>query len=320
MQIKVNEEDLTERVRLVLQSVYRVEKSSSKDFTLNHWLDILRGSKSRNVIEKGHDSLPCYGKFANLNKADTQRLLSKLINDGFLREEMKFLQYDNIASYMRLGDKAKELQSGDRKFMFPFKQQASRNDQQRLPQPEENANIRQLYEIAYEALVEVSKAIASELKGVQYHLIVQLDALREISTKLPTTKTEFLKIPSITREFFENHGNRYLEVTKQYRLMLDDQIQLIQNADMNLDDDFDENYDESENLDESDSLYFRMDEPSTSTGTGRKKASNYGGSGGAKRKPYNKFGKSKYFYKKKKTTGNNSFTNKKFNFKKKDSW
>ena len=92
---------------------------------------------------------------------------------------------------------------------------------------EQDEETKRLIELAYQALEEVSKEIAKQRK-VQYHNIIPLEALREIATKLPITKAEFLKIPNVTNNVYDD---RYLKVTKLYKQMLNEQNDMKNNDD-----------------------------------------------------------------------------------------
>lgn len=300
----------------ILRSSYQIAKAKNRDFTTNHYVDILKGSGAKKIKEERHDQLECYGLFKSMDKSDVLRFFQKMISDGYLKEEMKVLQYDNIAAYIRIGDKARDFLPGRIPFEFPLSRRKSiqKSDNQQTNNPA-SQNRHQLSEIAYEALLEVSKTISKEL-GVNYQIILSLENLREIANKLPTTKTDFLKIPGISRGFFDIHGKRYLEQTKIYKQMLDEQIRMQQNdaQNANLFDDIDDDF---EMEDDSQSM---MQSSSKSNGK-----SNSRSSGSFKRKAGNFNYKSKYFKKKKTSaTGNKtgSFKNyKKLGFqKKKDSW
>jgi len=296
---QIRYEDYTSRVSQIVASVYKVEKNRNKDFTMNHWIDILKGSKAKKILEENHNELPCYAKFSNLRKEDITRLLRQMISFGYIREDFKVLQYENIAAYVRIGSNAKNLQQSDKNFLFPMKNTPAKESQSKSA-TNEIETINKLSEQAYEELIKVSKDIASKLL-VSYQIILPLEALREISVKLPTTRAEFLRIPNVTKDFFDKHGEKYIQVTKSYKML--NQMQ----GEENEWEDIDENYIES--LDES---------YESSIPTSTKKA---GGVSKAKskttyKKPnWNK--KSKYFNKK--STGNSSYK-KKFYTKKKDSW
>ena len=262
MQIKFKNEDYTAKAKIILQTVYKILSSKSKDFTVNHYIEILKGSKIAKLISEEHDKTTAYGKLSSFAKFDIERLLRKMISERILKEEMKVLQHENIAGYVRIGEKAKDLFEDRMRFEFPIVQNSKTVQQQRLPILEEDEDASKLSQLAYEALEEVSKEIAKQI-NVHHHNFIPLEALRVISIKLPTSKAEFLKIPNVTKEIYEKHGAKFQRVTKDYKSMLDEQRK-IKETDANLfDEDIDIGGDEEESNMDFDSI--NPDSPSTST-------------------------------------------------------
>ena len=117
---------------MILQSIYTIMKSQSKNFTANHYIDLLKGSKIKKIKDEKHDQLPAFGLFKNMQKTEIERLIRKLISDGFLKEDMVKLQFENIVAYVAIGQNAKDLYEGKIKFEFPVAISAN-NAQQALP-------------------------------------------------------------------------------------------------------------------------------------------------------------------------------------------
>lgn len=141
-----------------------------------------------------------------------------------------------------------------------------------------------VYQLAYEALEEVSRQIGRE-QNVRYQNVLPLETLREISTKLPTSEAEMLEIDEVTKVIFDKFGQRYLKVTTEYKQLLEEQRRM-QNEVGLFDDLDDENGDHNEAID-SDAVQLAH-RPSTSgvrradCSRGEKRRS--GGSGGGKEK------------------------------------
>ena len=209
-----------------------------KDFTMNHYIDILKGSKIAKITSNGHDKLPVFGRFKSFQKTDIDRLLRKMTTDGLIKEEMKVTGgngFDNVVGYVRLGDKAKAFYtSAGASFEFPVAQTQKTVKQNRLPIREEDELSNNVSQLAYDALEAVSREIGRE-KNMHYHNILPLETLREISVKLPTTAPEILRIANVTRDIYDKFGQRYLKVTKEYKNMLEEQRRM-QNEDGLFDD------------------------------------------------------------------------------------
>ena len=294
--------------------------SARPDFTINHYIEVLKGSRNQKVLSAKHDQLQLHGCFKEFKKEDIERLLRKMMSEGLIKEEVKKLEFENIVAYIRLGDKAKNFYTGNGpSFEFPVVQKEEKLKQNKLPVREEDEVSNSVCQLAYEALEKVSRQIGRE-QNMHYHNILPLETLRKISTKMPTNEAEMLKIANVTKDIFDKFGQRYLKVTKEYKNLLDDQRRM-QNE-PGLFDDLDE--DETGANFHGEAIDFdavqRADRPSTSSGVrggrtggfrgGKKVYYGFHHRGGTKKKP------SPYFQK-----AGNKTTKKKGNFSfRKDSW
>jgi len=266
-------ENYTVKAKLILQSIFQVNKSTSRDFTLNYFIDVIKGSNNQKINSTGHNSLPCYAICKDLAKVDIERLLRKMKSENLIEEEIKILQHHNVVEYIRLGPNVKSLLEDKIKFEFEVILSV-KNTQQKLPIREEDPDEAKLFELAYQALEEVSREIGKET-NVHYHNVIPLQSLREMSTKLPTDRESIMKIPHVTLKWFNLYGERYIEQIKLYSSMLQDQREL-KNSEMNLN--FDEDIDIDNDVDESFSINddsdFSYQQPSTSNYFKKKNFSN----------------------------------------------
>lgn len=234
-------EDYTHLAKLILQSIYSILKKPNKNFTLLHFIDVLKGSKNQKIIKEEHAKLPLHGRLSKLQKTDIERFLRKMMAEGLLREEIKVLQHDNVVAYVRIGENAKDLIDDKIRFEFPIVQTRQNVQQQKLPIYEEDESVNTLRQLAYESLENVSRKIGREI-NMHHHNIIPLEALHAIAKQLPTTKTDLLKIPNVTKDIVDKFGSQYLDVTKMYKMMLDEQL-MMKSTDVDLfEEDLDENY------------------------------------------------------------------------------
>jgi hypothetical protein len=62
------------------------------------------------ITEKKHNQLEMHAKLGKYKKNDIERILRKLIFDGFLKEDVQILSHtDTVVTYMKLGPKASLL-------------------------------------------------------------------------------------------------------------------------------------------------------------------------------------------------------------------
>ncbi len=73
--------DETVLVQKVLSCVIRLKQQ----FGVKHVIDVLRGAKTKAILERGHDQLSTYNLLPELSEADLRLLIDHLIEDGVLK-------------------------------------------------------------------------------------------------------------------------------------------------------------------------------------------------------------------------------------------
>ncbi|HSX26791.1 MAG TPA: DNA helicase RecQ [Chlamydiales bacterium] len=72
--------DETVAVQKILSCVYRLQHQ----FDISHVIDVLRGSKKREILEKGHERLSTYNLMSEYSEKDLRYLINVLIGKGLL--------------------------------------------------------------------------------------------------------------------------------------------------------------------------------------------------------------------------------------------
>jgi len=102
-------EDVTEKARLIVESIRQVCRNKDNQFTLLHYLEVFRGSTSNKVVSSGHQSLPMFGKGTSMLRTDLERLFHLLITSGYLEESLHTGSHDTVVSYIKVGREAANL-------------------------------------------------------------------------------------------------------------------------------------------------------------------------------------------------------------------
>jgi ATP-dependent DNA helicase RecQ len=76
--------DATEHARMALSCVYRLHQS----YGIGYVVDVLRGSGSEKIFERGHDQLSTYGIGAEQSTDAWQQLIRQLIHRGYLEQDI----------------------------------------------------------------------------------------------------------------------------------------------------------------------------------------------------------------------------------------
>ncbi|XP_071549733.1 recQ-like DNA helicase Blm [Panulirus ornatus] len=213
--------DVTSECRAILQAVQQLCTGGkwSNNFTLNHFVDIFKGSEAKKVLNCGHNRHPLHGTGKSWARNDAERLFRRLILDGCLQEDLVVAKDDMAFAYMRPGPKCKEfLSNPTSKFEFEMKNISSgegRGDTSVAVPEEDDDELQQLQNDCYAALLQTVKDLAAA-KGVSYTNIINMVALRLMSRSLPESEEEMLKIPHVTKANFEKYGQALLDITQRY--------------------------------------------------------------------------------------------------------
>lgn len=87
-------------------------KKPIKSFTLNHFIDIFKGSGGARISSEGHDKCSLHGLGKSYHRNDAERLGHLLVLKRVLAEHMVIGNHDNVISYVKLGPKALDFLQG----------------------------------------------------------------------------------------------------------------------------------------------------------------------------------------------------------------
>ncbi|XP_069695186.1 recQ-like DNA helicase Blm isoform X2 [Periplaneta americana] len=211
-----------EIVKCVQQICGTIGSRWSNNFTLLHMVDIFKGSDVKKIKETGHNKLPLYGRGKSWVRIDIERLLHKLTIEEYLMEDLVVTRDDITCAYLKVGPKSNALLSGRCKIMFPMRGSTSNNQQTNATKTSEsmtdgsmNAELRELQDRCYHELMDICSMLADAL-GVSSASIMNVQALRAMSHRLPETAEEMLQISHVTKANFEKYGESLLSICKQH--------------------------------------------------------------------------------------------------------
>ncbi|RWS29129.1 Bloom syndrome protein-like protein [Leptotrombidium deliense] len=211
------ERDVTEDAKLVVQTVSNlIGPSGDRNFSLTHIVDIFKGSENAKVKKYNHNQLPLHGRGKSYNRTDAESLLRKLVCEGILAEHLYLLGNEIAQLAIRLGPNAPDLLSGKKQVIIGISKTRDAVTIGQLPINEVDEEMKRLHQRCYEELVEVSKAIASENNIAHYYNVIALEALREMSQRLPQTDRDMLAITHVTEVWYKKYGIRYLVLTQAF--------------------------------------------------------------------------------------------------------
>ena len=212
----IERRDMTDLARQIVRSVRVMTSSKETNFTLNHVIDVLRGSKSQKILQLGHNELEMYNKGPQTTRSDVERLVHKLVLDRILTEEMFLGSHDNILSYVRLGRRANDLLSGTMRFLFDVTV-----DSGKKTKPEvvgfETRTTDPHFDACLEALHEWRRHKARAMSST-YRLewVCSDEALVEMAGTRPEKIEALNNIAGLAALYVETFGEELLEIMRRF--------------------------------------------------------------------------------------------------------
>jgi ATP-dependent DNA helicase RecQ len=193
------QEEITREARMFLSAVYR----SGQRFGVGYLVDLLRGSRDRRILERGHDRLSVHGIGEERDRATWSVVADRLLELG----AVELNEYKGLA----LTAEGVEILRGGRKVTIrrdrlEVKSAASK----RRAVDDEEPFDRELFD----RLRELRQEIASE-QGVPPYVVFSDKTLRELSRHRPADREAMLAIHGIGEVKFERYGERFLELLEE---------------------------------------------------------------------------------------------------------
>ncbi len=188
--------DITVEAQKFISTVLRC----GERFGSAYIIDVLRGSKSKRILNFGHDKLSVYGIGQDLNKLQWGSIFDRLLDEEVLYIDKEFgsLKVTNIAKQILKKEKTININARDLEIKKSFKEYKK----------DENSNE------TFEKLRELRTVLAKK-EDVPAYIIFSDKTLLEISKKLPKTKEEFLQISGVGDKKLERYGKEFLKLCKE---------------------------------------------------------------------------------------------------------
>jgi len=195
---EVEQVDVSVDAQKLLSAIYRTEQR----FGINHIVDVLRGSKNQKILDFAHDKLSVYNIGVEKSKNEWIAICDKLIDSEALSlGEFRALKITTLGMNILKGNEKVLIDS----------------DKLGLLAKQEQEEVELTFdEKLFEEFKVLRRKIALEHE-VPAYVIFGDKTLKELSTKLPTTKADFLEINGVGKVRFEKYGNEFLELCKSMK-------------------------------------------------------------------------------------------------------
>ncbi len=190
--------DLTIAAQKLLSCV----KRTGERFGAAHVIDVLRGSSSQKVLDRGHDALSTYGIGGELSKKQWLHLSRQLLHQGFLEQELDY-------GGLRLTKRSWEVLKGEREFFGILEEEKPKRRERRLSDEEYNEEL-------FQELRRKRRELADDA-GVPPYVIFPDTTLIAMATRFPANEDALLSLPGVGKVKLGRFGAPFLELIGEFR-------------------------------------------------------------------------------------------------------
>ncbi|AET90291.1 ATP-dependent DNA helicase RecQ [Burkholderia sp. SFA1] len=200
--------DATREAQMALSCVYRAQRASGFHFGAGHLIDILRGTRSEKVLQRGHEKISTFGVGAALSEPEWRAVFRQLVAFGFLA-----VDHEGFGSLV-LTDASKPVLKGEervtlRKYVKPTRARSSSSRTGERADPTAGMSTRE--KSRWERL-RAWRAETAKSDGVPAYVIFHDATLAEIARSDPDTIDDLRHIPGIGVRKLERFGDELLDV------------------------------------------------------------------------------------------------------------
>lgn len=204
--------DATDTCKMCLNAVN--DLGDYRRFTVLQMVELFKGANTKKIVDSQMNNTKYHGHLKTWDRGDIQRIFTKLIIETYLKEEIVVIR-DIPQTYVKVGPRCAQLMNpgATTRIMFPMTEVKQKTKKVEVTESEEKDN--ELSDGCYHALLEVVKDICDET-GLTIQQVFNMQALVEMSKRMPETKNEMMQIPHVTAANFDKFGKRLLEVTTKF--------------------------------------------------------------------------------------------------------
>lgn len=199
--------DITTEAQKILSGVARIEKRWPGGLGVVALVQMLRGSKDKNTLKRGLDTLPTYGIMQDTSPARMRLYLDALEEQGYI------INTQGEYPVVRLAADAKEvLFNGKTVTMTERKAAEKPNKTSKSKEAGVQANLPQ-------DLYERLRAVRSELAQKQHvpaYIILSNASLAEMASKRPRTTGDLMRISGVGEARAHRYGQKFLQAIAEY--------------------------------------------------------------------------------------------------------
>lgn len=186
----------------VLSCIYRI----GQRFGINHLIEVLRGSKSASVIERGHDKLSTWGIGKEKSHEHWLSVIRQLIHLGLANQDI------TRGSSVTLNPSARAVLKGEVELLLAEPRIVIQTTKRRGSNPRAPLN----YDRKLFARLKLLRRTLAEELDVPPYLVFNDATLAEMAAILPTSPGEMLAVNGVGERKLERFGGEFLDEIADY--------------------------------------------------------------------------------------------------------
>ena len=191
--------DATEITQKILSAVIR----SGERFGASHVIGILRGARTKRILDLGHDKLTVYGIASDFTQEALRGIVNLLLSQGLLVKDDG--QYPTLA-----------VSPNGREFLRNRETLTLSRPQDSLEtSPAQDATALAYDQALFERLRSLRRRLAGE-RSVPPYVVFGDAALREMASYLPQSLESFSRINGVGKAKLEEYGESFLSVIQHH--------------------------------------------------------------------------------------------------------
>ncbi|CAF1586360.1 unnamed protein product [Rotaria magnacalcarata] len=210
--------------RISIEILKLVSDLNQTNTTLSYIIDILRGVNSKTILDAGHHRLRAFNLCHQLTRLDLERLITRLIIDGYLKQEFLDQQTSSIVAYLRPGVNAIQLASSSSQrstntskiqieLIIRIEQINTNTDEERS-----NSKEKSIEQINEQCFIELKKELKVIFGSSSYSNVISEQTIKDLVKLMPRSKEKMIKyIHEITEDLYRQHDfNRLLRILQRF--------------------------------------------------------------------------------------------------------
>ncbi|MCC9135210.1 DNA helicase RecQ [Pontibacter silvestris] len=184
---------------LIAQKALSAVARTQEKANIGLLIDVLRGSRSSQVLSAGYDKIKTYGAGRDVSTMDWNRYLHQMLNAGLLE-----LAYDQNYA-LKLTDQSRQVLFEGKKVQMVKFEEAKQQEETVKPRPKREV----IKDALFDKLRSLRKQIADE-QNVPPYVVFNDSTLQEMAAEKPTNRITMLAISGVGAQKYERYGDAFI--------------------------------------------------------------------------------------------------------------